>query len=85
MRCPIFSGDKEIYRKVGSPDICIHLAWRDGFRHNSPAHMKDLSAHVTFLNDLVAGGLKRFKRHGYYARSGLLGRVPSTKAPPCKP
>ena len=47
---PIFSGDKEIYRKVGSPDICIHLAWRDGFRHNSPAHMKDLSAHVTFLN-----------------------------------
>ena len=22
---PIFSGDKEIYRKVGSPDICIHL------------------------------------------------------------
>ena len=55
---PIFSGDKEIYRKVGSPDICIHLAWRDGFRHNSPAHMKDLSAHVTFLNDLVAGGLK---------------------------
>ena len=55
---PIFSGDKEIYRKVGSPDICIHLAWRDGFRHNSPAHMKDLSAHVTFLNNLVAGGLK---------------------------
>ena len=35
---PLFSGDADLYRKLGSPDICIHLAWRDGFRHNSPAH-----------------------------------------------
>ena len=52
------SGDAALYRKLGSPDICIHLAWRDGFRHNSPAHMKDLSSHVTFLNTLIDGGLK---------------------------
>ena len=54
----MFGGDADLYRKLGSPDVCIHLAWRDGFRHNSAAHMKDLSSHVTFLNTLIDGGLK---------------------------
>ena len=81
---PIFSGDKEIYRKVGSPDICIHLAWRDGFRHNSPAHMRDLSAHVTFLNDLVAGGLKDLSVMGTMHEVGYWeGAI--NESTPCKP
>ena len=54
---PLFGAEKDIYRRLGSPDVCIHLAWRDGFRHNSYAHMKDLSSHVTFLNNMVQGGL----------------------------
>lgn len=54
---PLFSGDKQIYRALGSPDVCIHLAWRDGFRHNASSHMKDLSSHVVFLNNMAAGGL----------------------------
>ena len=54
---PIFSGAKDIYSQLGMPDVCIHLAWRDGFRHNAPSHMKDLSNHVVFLNNLVAGGI----------------------------
>ena len=33
---PIFSGDKNIYAALGKPDVCIHMAWRDGFRHNAP-------------------------------------------------
>ena len=81
---PIFSGDKEIYRKVGSPDICIHLAWRDGFRHNSPAHMRDLSAHVTFLNDLVAGGLQDLSVMGTMHEVGYWeGAI--NESTPCKP
>jgi dTDP-6-deoxy-L-talose 4-dehydrogenase (NAD+) len=55
---PIFGGDKNIFEKVGSPDVLVHMAWRDGFVHNSDAHMKDLSAHVTFLQDMIDGGLK---------------------------
>ena len=31
---PIFSGDRNIYEELGSPDVCIHLAWKDGFIHN---------------------------------------------------
>ena len=27
---PIFSGDKNIYAALGKPDVCIHMAWRDG-------------------------------------------------------
>ena len=81
---PIFSGDREIYRKVGSPDICIHLAWRDGFRHNSPAHMRDLSAHVTFLNDLVAGGLQDLSVMGTMHEVGYWeGAI--NESTPCKP
>lgn len=54
---PIFSGDKNIYEEMGKPDVCIHLAWRDGFVHNSPAHMGDLSNHLIFLQNMIAGGL----------------------------
>lgn len=54
---PLFSGEKDIYEKVGRPDCCIHLAWRDGFVHNSSAHMSDLSNHITFCNNMMEGGL----------------------------
>lgn len=55
---PIFSGEKDIFRRLGCPDVLIHMAWRDGFIHNSHAHMADLSAHVTFLENMIDGGLK---------------------------
>lgn len=54
---PLFTGDKGLYKALGSPDVCIHLAWRDGFRHNASSHMKDLSSHIVFLNNLAAQGL----------------------------
>ncbi len=56
-KVPLFSGDKDIYEQLGKPDICIHLAWRDGFVHNSDKHMGDLSDHITFLQNLINGGL----------------------------
>jgi len=56
-RVPIFSGDPDIYARLGKPDVCIHLAWRDGFVHNSPQHMAELSNHMTFCQNMMAGGL----------------------------
>ena len=61
---PIFSGDKNIFEQVGKPDILVHLAWRDGFIHNSNAHMEDLSKHIVFLNNMIAGGLKNISVMG---------------------
>lgn len=53
----IWSGDKDIYEQFERPDILVHLAWRDGFIHNSEAHMKDLSNHVEFLQNMIDGGV----------------------------
>ena len=81
---PLFSGDADLYRKLGSPDICIHLAWRDGFRHNSPAHMKDLSSHIVFLNALIDGGLKDLSIMGTMHEVGYWeGAI--NESTPCKP
>ena len=55
---PIFSGEKNIFDRLGRPNVLIHMAWRDGFIHNSHAHMTDLSAHVVFLENMIDGGLK---------------------------
>ncbi len=55
----IFSGSPEIFRELGSPDACLHLAWKDGFVHNSDAHMGYLSQHYTFLRNMLDGGLKQ--------------------------
>lgn len=42
-----------------NPDVCLHLAWRDGFVHNSNKHMLDLSSHYKFLINLIDNGLKQ--------------------------
>lgn len=55
----LFEADGHLYDKVGSPDVCLHMAWRDGFQHKSSKHMGDLSLHYRFLTRLVDSGLKR--------------------------
>jgi dTDP-6-deoxy-L-talose 4-dehydrogenase (NAD+) len=39
------------------PDSCIHLAWRDGFRHFADSHMSNLSSHFDFLTSLADAGM----------------------------
>lgn len=55
----IFDGNKDIFKILGCPDVCIHMAWKDGFVHNSDAHMGNLSAHYRFIRDMTDGGLKQ--------------------------
>ncbi|GIP08706.1 MAG: NAD(P)-dependent oxidoreductase [Paenibacillus macerans] len=54
----IFEDNKNIYEDLEKPDIVLHLAWRDGFVHNSDSHMKYLYSHFNFLKNLIDGGLK---------------------------
>lgn len=54
----IFADDTNIYELVGLPDVCIHLAWTDGFVHNSEAHLKNLYDHYHFIKRMTDGGLK---------------------------
>lgn len=46
------------YVFFGNPDILLHLAWRDGFVHNSDAHICDLPKHYTFIKKMLDAGLK---------------------------
>ncbi len=55
----IFDESGDLFRELGSPDVCLHMAWRDGFRHNSHAHMENLSKHYAFLRKMMEGGLKQ--------------------------
>lgn len=57
--CNIFSGSETVYEELGCPDTVIHMAWRDGFVHNSNAHMQDLSAHYTFIKNMIGKGIKQ--------------------------
>lgn len=43
----------------GGVDALVHLAWRDGFTHNAPSHMTDLSSHFRFVTDIAARGVSR--------------------------
>ena len=80
----IFSGDKDIYAQLGRPDLCIHLAWQDGFIHNSPKHMENLSDHFLFLKNMIEGGCKKIAVMGTMHEVGFWeGCV--TADTPCKP
>lgn len=47
------------YEFYGQPDVVLHLAWRDGFVHNSTAHFDDLPKHYHFIENLINSGIKR--------------------------
>lgn len=53
----IFADREGLFTALGSPDACIHLAWKDGFVHNSDAHMACLSSHYRFLRRMLQEGL----------------------------
>lgn len=80
----IFSGDKDIYALAGKPDCLIHLAWIDGFVHNSPAHLKYLPMHYQFLEDMLAGGLHQCVVMGTMHEIGYW-EGPITEDTPAKP
>ncbi len=40
-------------------DGVVHLAWQDGFAHNAPSHMLQLSGHFRLLEQFTDWGVKR--------------------------
>ena len=55
----IFEENENIFTEMGSPDVCLHMAWRDGFIHNSEKHIEDLDSHYKFISNMMKGGLKQ--------------------------
>ncbi|MGL5972683.1 MAG: NAD-dependent epimerase/dehydratase family protein [Oscillospiraceae bacterium] len=54
----ILNSSENVYTDLKKPDVCLHMAWRDGFVHNSHAHIECLSAHFDFIKKMINGGLK---------------------------
>ena len=55
----IFGNVQDVFTKLGSPDVCVHLAWRNGFVHNDMSHIDDFPNHYRFIKNMVDGGLKQ--------------------------
>lgn len=80
----IFREDVEVYSYFGSPDVCIHLAWRNGFVHNAPSHMEDLSSHCKFIRQMIQGGLQNLAVMGTMHEVGYWeGKIDENT--PCNP
>lgn len=80
----IFSGDNTIFESLGSPELCIHMAWKDGFIHNSPEHMSNVSRHFTFLSHLINKGCKNIAVMGTMHEIGFYEGIVDENTP-CNP
>lgn len=56
--CNLFALE-DPFEYFGRPDTLLHLAWRDGFVHNSDAHFEDFSKHYMFLKKMAMSDIKK--------------------------
>jgi len=81
---PIFQKDKNLFHELGEPDVCIHMAWRNGFVHNADSHIEDLPQHFEFIKTMIEGGLKQVVVMGSMHEVGYWeGAI--TEDTPCNP
>ena len=80
----IFSSNDNWFEFFKKPDVCLHLAWKDGFNHNSDSHMLNLSSHYAFIKNLIDNGLKRIVVMGTMHEVGYYeGKIDENT--PCNP
>lgn len=77
-------GIENPFEFFGKPDVLLHLAWRDGFVHNSDAHIDDLPKHKKFIKSFVDSGIKRLCAMGTMHEIGFFeGSIDENT--PCNP
>lgn len=54
----LFSIDNP-YNFFGKPDCLLHLAWKNGFKHDAVSHLEDLQYHYKFIEKMITSGLKK--------------------------
>ena len=81
---PTFGDEENLFEKLGKPDVCIHMAWRNGFVHNADSHIVDLPQHYEFIKNMLDGGLKQIIVMGSMHEVGYWeGAIEETT--PCNP
>lgn len=66
------------------PDIVLHLAWRDGFVHNSNSHIEDFPKHHIFLEKIFRSDVKKVVVMGSMHEIGFWEGSIDEKSP-CNP
>lgn len=84
IKCDLFSGNADLYEKLHKPQICLHLAWQDGFIHNSEKHIKMLYKHYEFLSQMIRAGVKRMAVMGSMHEVGYYEGIVNENTP-CNP
>lgn len=74
----------EFIEIFGIVDICVYLAYRDGFDHNSDMHMNDLSMHWNFIKHMLDAGVKHICVAGSFREYGIVNGMASEDMI-CKP
>lgn len=81
--CNLFQID-DPYNFFGAPDVVLHLAWRDGFVHNSDAHIEDLPKHYMLLKKMIEAGVRKVSVMGTMHEIGFFeGSI--KEETPCNP
>ncbi len=72
------------YEFFEKPDVVLHMAWRDGFKHQALSHINDLPLHYDFLSKLMTQGIKRVCALGSMHEIGFYeGSIDDNT--PCRP
>jgi len=83
IECDLFSVE-DPYVFFGKPEVVLHLAWKDGFVHNSNKHIDDLPKHFHFLKTMSHSGVKKLSVMGSMHEIGFFeGSVDENT--PCRP
>ena len=61
---------ENLFEETGKPDVCLHLAWRDGFVHNSLSHLEDYYDHFSFIRNLIDHGTSQVAVAGSFREYG---------------
>lgn len=61
--CDLFDIDNP-YSFFGKPDVLLHLAWKDGFVHDSDKHVDELPKHYHFLDRMATSGVSKISVMG---------------------
>ena len=70
--------------RQGLPDVCLHMAWRNGFVHNDASHIEDLPKHFAFLEKLITAGIPQLAVMGSMHEVGFMeGSI--NENTPCNP
>ncbi|KKF44091.1 NAD-dependent epimerase/dehydratase family protein [Streptococcus uberis] len=81
--CDLFSIENP-YDFFEQPDVVLHLAWQDGFVHNSEMHILNLPKHHLFLKSFFQSEVKRVAVLGTMHEVGFYeGSIDETT--PCQP